>query len=803
MKISHRLIALSAFSAAGLLCVAGVSYFAVTSIQADLRGLTLQATPLQNKTYEMQERTERLMGSLLRLTLTKGREEVDKASAAIKTEIAAIDRTAAEITRLDPASHSDSSDFQAAQNDITRAVERRLADETAYRAETENARAALQKAEAAIGLTRSNVGDIGIEAGKAADRAQDASRRLAQATKLALQAQAKLKDIAIVVNEVDAATNRFRLTPLKEKVKAATDSLQRFEVTAGSEDILKETKALAANLYDAFTHETNGLMALRAAVLASKPDAEANYQKQRKAILVPVEEQSLKLGALTDTVEVQAFKQRQTLEAALRLRNEPGGVVAVSEEVSLGMREMVGGLRLLMLANAPAEATAAEADIKKLGDKLVTNMNAMRAGVIKMGRPQLGQNIDNALAAMASVTRSVAKVAAAKKSLLASEASMTASLATLKTVAAQKASLGEQQVKTIADRQTEVTAAVDRQVDSSLLIILGIAGVIIVVSGVLSWRTVRSVTRSLDQAVNVAEAVSRGELDPVAPGRSNDETARLLAALGSMVGTLTGVVNNIRNASTAINAGSQEIASGNRDLSDRTEEQSSSLQRTAASVQQLSGTVKQNADSARQATDLARSASEVAGRGGKAVGDVVATMSEIQNSSRRIADIIGVIDGIAFQTNILALNAAVEAARAGEHGRGFAVVASEVRSLAQKSAEAAQQIKEIIVASVDRIDVGSVQVQNAGATMVDIVAQVHQVTELISVIARASEEQSSSVSQVTSAVTSLDTMTQSNAALAEQGTAAAATLSRQARDLAEAISVFSLSEPGQREAVLA
>ena len=803
MKISHRLIALSAFSAAGLLCVAGVSYFAVTSIQSDLRGLTLQATPLQNKTYEMQERTERLMGSLLRLTLAKGREEVDKASASIKTEIAAIDRTAAEITRLDPASHSDSSDFQAAQNDITHAVEKRLADETAYRAETENARAALQKAEAAIGLTRSNVGEIGIEAGKAADRAQDASRRLAQATKLALQAQAKLKDIAIVVNEVDAATNRFRLTPLKEKVKAATDSIQRFEVTAGSEDILKETKALAASLYDAFTHETNGLMALRAAVLASKPDAEANYQKQRKAILAPVEEQSLKLGALTDTVEVQAFKQRQTLEAALRLRNEPGGVVAVSEEVSLGMREMVGGLRLLMLANTPAEAAAAEADIKKLGDRLVTHMNAMRAGVVKMGRPQLGQNIDNALTAMASVTGSVAKVAAAKKSLLASEASMATSLATLKTVAAQKASLGEQQVKTIADRQTEVTAAVDRQVDSSLLIILGIAGVIIVVSGVLSWRTVRSVTRSLDQAVNVAEAVSRGELEPVSPGRSNDETARLLAALGSMVGTLTGVVNNIRNASTAINAGSEEIASGNRDLSDRTEEQSSSLQRTAASVQQLSGTVKQNADSARQATDLARSASEVAGRGGKAVGDVVATMSEIQNSSRRIADIIGVIDGIAFQTNILALNAAVEAARAGEHGRGFAVVASEVRSLAQKSAEAAQQIKAIIVASVDRIDVGSAQVQNAGATMADIVAQVHQVTALISVIARASEEQSYSVSQVTSAVTSLDTMTQSNAALAEQGTAAAVTLSRQARDLAAAIAVFSLSEPGQREAVAA
>jgi methyl-accepting chemotaxis protein len=801
MKISHRLIALSAFSAAGLLCVAGVSYLAVTSIQSDLRGLTLQATPLQNKTYEMQERTERLMGSLLRLTLAKGRDDVDKASVAIKNEIGAIDRIGAEIGKLDPRSKSDSSEFQAAQAEITRAVEKRLADEAAYRSETESARAALQKAEAAIAVTRSNVAEIGTEAGKAADRAQDASRRLANATKLALLAQAKLKDIAIVVNEVDAASNRFRLTPLKEKVKAAADSIQRLEAEAGSEDVLKEAKAVAAGLVDAFNHETYGLLALRAAVLTKQADADANYQKQRKAVLGPLEEQAQKLGALTDTVEVQTVKQRQTLEAALRLRNEPGGVVAVSEDVSLGMREMVGGLRLLMLAGLPAEANAAEADIRKLGDRLVTNMNAMRAGVVKMGRPQLGQNVDGALAAMASVTASVAKVAAAKKSLLDSEASMNTSLAKLKTVAAQKASLGEQQVKTIADRQAEVIAGVDHRVDSSLMVILGIAGAIIAVSAALSWRTVRSVTRSLDRAVKVAEAVSRGELQPVAQGQAlgNDETARLLAALGSMVHTLTGVVTNIRSASEAINAGSKEIAHGNRDLSDRTEDQSSSLQQTAASVQQLSGTVKQNADTAREATALARSASEVAGRGGQAVGDVVATMSEIETSSKRIADIIGVIDSIAFQTNILALNAAVEAARAGEHGRGFAVVASEVRGLAQKSAQAARQIKDIIVASVERIDTGSRQVRNAGATMGEIVAQVHKVNDLIAEIARASEEQSESVTQVNSAVTRLDTMTQSNAALAEQGTAAAVTLSQQAHDLAAAISVFSLADSAQPE----
>ena len=804
MKISHRLVALSAFSAAGLLCVAGVSYYAVTSIQSDLRALTLQATPLQNKTYEMQERTERLLGGLLRLTLAKSREEVDKAGEALKAETAAIDRLGAEIRTLDPNVKKNGSDFQAAQGEIVRAVDKRLGDAAAYRSETESARAALQKAEAAIAVTRSNVNEIGAEAGRAADKAQDASRRLAQGIKLALSAQSRLKEIAIVVAEADTATNRFRLTPLKEKAKAAIDSIQRLEVEPGSPDVLKDVKAVIATTYDVFANETTGLLALRAAVLAKKDDAEANYQKQRKALLAPLEEQSNKLGTLIDANEVQAFKQRQTLEAALKLRNEPGGVVAVSEEVSLGIREMVGGLRLLMLAAAPAEAAAAEAEIGKLGTRLVANMNTMRAGLVKMGRPPLAANVDGALAAMGSVTASVGKVAAAKKSLLDSEALMTSSLARLKSVAAEQASAGAQQVKSIAERQAEVTTAVDRRVDSALLAIVAIAGVIIVVSAALSLRTVRGVTRSLDEAVRVAEAVSQGQLQPVPPSQAKDETARLLAALGSMVGTLTGVVQNIRSASEAINTGSQEIAAGNQDLSERTEQQSSSLQVTAQSVDQLTGTVRQNADSARQATELALQASTVAGRGGEVVGEVVTTMSEIQRSSNQIAEIIGVIDGIAFQTNILALNAAVEAARAGEHGRGFAVVAAEVRGLAQKSAQAAAEIKQIITASVEKIETGSQLVQTAGQTMGDIVAQVRKVSALISEIARASEAQSASVGQFNATVTGLDNMTQRNAALAEQSTAAAASLAQQARELAAAIAVFTLGDrPGHQEPALA
>ncbi len=790
MKISHRLVALSGVSAAGLLCVAAVSYVAVTSIQSDLQGLTLRAAPLQARTLELQERSERLMGALLRLSLAHNADDAAKATTAIAADMQAIDKLRADIRNLDPKAQLESADFQTAQAQIAKAVEQRLADAASYRRETEAARIALGKAEAAIQTTRGAVNQIGIEAGKAADKAQDAARRLAAITKLGLQAQTRLREVALVVAEIDTASNRFRLGPLKEKVKSPLDSLQRLEVEAGGDDPLKDVRSAAAALFEAVGKDGSGLLALRANVLAAKPDAEAAYQKQRKAVLDPLDVQSAKLGALVDGIEVQAVKQRQTLEAALKMRNEPGGVVTTSEEVSLAIRDMVGSLRLLMLAGSEKEAAETQAQLAAQAKTLNAGMAAMRTGLLKMSRPQLAQQVDDALAAMAAVGSAVDKVAATKKSLLASETRMVESMAALKAVAARQAAVGEQQVKSVAERQAGVSAAVDARVRSSLTLILGIAAGIIAIIAALSWHTVRLVTRRLDAAVRVAEAVSQGQLVAVQAGHGNDETARLMAALGAMVGTLNGIVTDIRSAAAEIDAGSNEISRGNQDLSTRTEQQAAQLQETAASVQQLSGTVNQNAAAAREATTLAAQASSVAAQGGKVVGDVVATMQGIADASQRIAQIIGVIDGIAFQTNILALNAAVEAARAGEHGRGFAVVAGEVRALAGKSAQAAQQIKAIVNQSVERVAAGSTLVRGAGSTMDQIVEQVRKVSTLIGEIARASAEQAASVSSVSSAVGHLDEMTQRNAALAEESTAAAMTLRTQAEGLTQTMAVF-------------
>jgi len=320
----------------------------------------------------------------------------------------------------------------------------------------------------------------------------------------------------------------------------------------------------------------------------------------------------------------------------------------------------------------------------------------------------------------------------------------------------------------------------------------------LVVAGILlgllvGWRITRSVQRSIEQAILVAERIADGELGSTIEVTSRDEMGRLLAAIGSMQGRLRELVGEIRRSAESIETASAEVATGNQDLSQRTELAASCLQQTAGSMEQLTGNVRHNAAAAGEADRLASTARTVAMRGGTVVKEVVSTMEEISSSSRRISDIIGVIDGIAFQTNILALNAAVEAARAGEQGRGFAVVAGEVRGLAQRSAEAAKEIKALIGLSVDKVAIGSRLVQDAGATMDEIVASVQHVAHIIGEISVASGEQSAGIGQVNAAVVQLDQMTQQNAALVEQSAAAAESLRDQTARLLSLVEIFRLT----------
>ena len=351
-------------------------------------------------------------------------------------------------------------------------------------------------------------------------------------------------------------------------------------------------------------------------------------------------------------------------------------------------------------------------------------------------------------------------------------------------------------VESQSEAMARVGAGVEATVASMIVQILVVGGIGIVAGMAIGYVVTRRLMRQLggepDYAVEVARRITDGDLVQPVTTVAGDRSS-VLAAMRAMQETLARVVGHIREATDHVAIGSREIAQGNADLSQRTEEQASSLEETASSMEELTSTVKQNADNARQANQLAASASEVAAKGGAVVGEVVSTMDAISASSKKIADIISVIDGIAFQTNILALNAAVEAARAGEQGRGFAVVASEVRNLAQRSAGAAKEIKELITDSVGKVDSGTKLVADAGNTMAEVVASVKRVTDIMAEITAASLEQSSGIEQVNQAIVQMDQVTQQNAALVEESAAAAESMEEQAKQLSSVVAVFKVA----------
>ena len=337
-----------------------------------------------------------------------------------------------------------------------------------------------------------------------------------------------------------------------------------------------------------------------------------------------------------------------------------------------------------------------------------------------------------------------------------------------------------------------LAGGIQNNYQSSRLLMIGLATVSLLLSVACAVVLSGSITQPLTQASALAKKISSGDLTGQVQIERTDEVGYLMSNLRDMQTSLVTVVSNVRQGSESVSTASAEIAQGNNDLSARTEHQASALEQTAASMEELNSTVKQNADNARQANQLAMSASTVAVQGGEVVSQVVDTMKGINEASRKISDIISVIDGIAFQTNILALNAAVEAARAGEQGRGFAVVASEVRSLAGRSAEAAKEIKSLINASVERVEQGTALVDKAGETMTEVVSSIRRVTDIMGEISAASNEQSAGVAQVGEAVTSMDQATQQNAALVEEMAAAASSLKSQANELVQVVGVFKL-----------
>ena len=492
------------------------------------------------------------------------------------------------------------------------------------------------------------------------------------------------------------------------------------------------------------------------------------------------------LGLLVAVLLVGLYSMAQLSDRTHDIVTDKNVKMAAANTMSDNVRNIT--LAITSVVVAPTEALV-QAELAKIGDarkKYGTAKEALQKKISTDKETALMAELDAALKAGAPLNNKVIELRNAGQTEEAIAFLTQQAAPSLKRVLTALDSLveheGEQAAQAASDAEALSTSA------RAFMITLGSLAVLL--GAFVAWIITRSITRPINAAVGVAETVASGDLSSHIVVNSSDETGRLLGALKAMNDSLLGVVAQVRHGTDAIATASSEIAAGNLDLSSRTEEQASSLEETASAMEELTSTVKQNADNARQANQLAKSASEVAVRGGNIVSQVVDTMGTINASSKKIVDIIGVIDGIAFQTNILALNAAVEAARAGEQGRGFAVVATEVRNLAHRSASAAKEIKELIAASVANVDTGSRLVNEAGQTMGDIVDSIVRVTDIMGEITSATHEQTIGIEQINMAIAQMDEVTQQNAALVEEAAAASQSMQEQAGVLAHVVGFF-------------
>ncbi|TXI25620.1 MAG: HAMP domain-containing protein [Roseateles sp.] len=466
---------------------------------------------------------------------------------------------------------------------------------------------------------------------------------------------------------------------------------------------------------------------------------------------------------------------------------------ALANEVRHAVDRRAIAARNLVLVTRPEDLAMEKAAVQAAVEDVRRAMTALQALSAQPGVPAEARDRVAEMARVEALYEPVALSIVSQALAGQRDAAITAMNEQCRPLLAQLVRVSDDYLRYTAESSAQRVAATQAQ-HSERLGLLTAGGLLSVLIACLSaWAILRAVVHPLTRAVEQIDAVARGHLDTELQVDRQDEFGRLLQSIQAMQNSLRTLVASVRHGADSLQLASAEIAQGNHDLSSRTEHQASALQQTASSMEQLGATVRQTAENASQANQLAQGASQVALRGGAAVGQVVDTMRGIHASSQRIADITSVIDGIAFQTNILALNAAVEAARAGEQGRGFAVVASEVRSLATRSAEAAREIKQLIHDSVARVETGSLQVEQAGQTMNEVVASIQRVTSLMAEISNASAEQSAGMGQVGGAVTSMDQVTQQNAALVEQMSAAASSLNAQAQDLVRAVGVFRMA----------
>lgn len=786
MTIKGKLYLNSVITACGILLIVAIGLYVVLNIRSSIEILTSRSAPLHVKTLEVQQMIEKLSADLLTTGMSNNLEEVKLLSQTIDDDFKTIEKINEDMQKLDAKrTLTDTARFKDISKTIFQAVDQRIKAVATFKTEASNVDTAINNIEKTTADIKTNISALNSEAVKTVNNAQQSNLKMNNTIKKLLNMDALLKDIVVVTGELEKIKNRFKLTPLKDKMRAITDSIQAINYETGDPPIIKEIKDASVNLYSQFTQEGGGLISLRADMLSNK-DVEGQYLGTKKTISNTLDTFSSKVKESIDDLEILIIKDREKMEKSLNLQSEAFLITGLGNTIIIDVKELNNLVRLVLvsrliaLSTSETELNRLSSETNRVEERIVKNINQMKKALSQIGQSKTLKAMDATTNAMKTTSSSIDRILSAKRGVLKSDASVQKGIETIKSMIKEQSKQGAEQVKNIGQSQKDVVAGVHSSVKRLLTLMVGISLVVLITLVFLTGKVSIDITKPLKATELMIGDIAKGAGDLTQKLKVVGENEigsicksfnELVDKLHKLVSDISGKSNTVASAVTELTTTSEELSVRAKTTADQAINLSSGADQMSASVLEVAKNAQLSSDSAKEMKKLAEDGSTIIMQSidgiksvAVSVGDVSGTVEELSKSSEKIGEIVGVIKDIADQTNLLALNAAIEAARAGEQGRGFAVVAGEVKKLAAKTSSSTTEISGMIESiqtwakktslsmgsSIKDVEAGVNLANKAAGALNEIVQSIQKITGMISNIAVASNEMSTTVDMIVS-----------------------------------------------------